>query len=143
MGAAISYSIVALSSVIGAVGRDAGDLLVHRDLAYKIRQHGRVTDMAASDLDGPNLQCLLIDPKINLAPDPSLGVAVFARMPLTFALNLDPGAIDQRVQRPRGAPIQDVHDQGLLTAGKRAEVRHRPVQANQLQQAFNEARGLA
>ncbi len=57
MGAAISYSIVALSSVIGAVGRDAGDLLVHRDMAYKIRLHGRVTDMAASDLDGPNLQC--------------------------------------------------------------------------------------
>ena len=68
MGAAISYSIVALSSVIGAVGRDAGDLLVHRDLAYKIRQHGRVTDVASGDLDGSDLQRPFVDADVDLAP---------------------------------------------------------------------------
>ena len=56
-----------------------------------------------------------------------------------FALDLDAGAIDQQVQWPLGAAVGDVHGQGLLAAGQRAEVGHRPVQTDQPQQALDEA----
>jgi hypothetical protein len=51
---------------------------------------------------------------------------------------LDPCAVDQKVQRALGAAVGDVHRQGLLTTGKRAEVGHSSVQANQAQQALDE-----
>ena len=40
----------------------------------------------------------------------------------------------ERALRPT---VGDVDGQGLLTAGQRAEVRHRPVEANQPQQALD------
>ena len=46
-------------------------------------------------------------------------------------------AVDQQVQRTPGAPIRDVDGQGLLAAGQRAEVRHRPVQVDQAKQALD------
>jgi hypothetical protein len=53
---------------------------------------------------------------------------MLACIPLAFTLDLDPGAVDQQVQRPGGTPIWDVHGQRLLAAGQRAEVGHRPVE---------------
>lgn len=47
--------------------------------------------------------------------------------------------VDQQVQRPLEPAIRYVHSRGLLAAGQGAEVRHRPVEANQLQQALDEA----
>ncbi len=138
MGAAVSNGVVALTGVVGTVGGDAGDLLVRRDLAEQIGQHRCIADVAPSDLDSPDLQCFLVDPEMDLAPDAPFGAAMLARVPLAFALDLDPGAVDQQVQRALGAPIRDVHGQGLLAAGQRAEVRHLPVQADQLQQALDE-----
>lgn len=64
---------------------------------------------------------------------------MLAGMPLTFALDFDPGAVDQQVQRALGAPIRDVDGEGLLAARQRAEVGHCPVKADQPQQAFDEA----
>lgn len=63
---------------------------------------------------------------------------MLARMPLAFALDLDPSAVDQQVERTPGAPIRDVDGEGLLVAAQRAEVGHRPVKADQAQQAFDE-----
>jgi len=40
---------------------------------------------------------------------------------------------DQQVQRAIRATIGDVHGEGFLATGQSAEVRHRPVQADQLQ----------
>ena len=64
---------------------------------------------------------------------------MLAGVPLGFALNLDTGAVDQQVQRTLGAAIRDIDGQRLLAARQRAEVGHRPVEANQSQQAFDEA----
>ncbi len=92
--------VVALSGVVGAVSGDAADLLIWRDLAEQFGQHGGVTHVAAGDLDGANLQCLLVDSEMDLAPYPPFGAAMLARIPLAFALDLNTGAIDQQVQRP-------------------------------------------
>ena len=90
-----------------------------------------------SELNGSDLQRLLVDPEVDFAPDPPFGTAMLARIPLAFTLDLDAGAVDQQVQRPLRAAIRDVHGQGLLAAGQRAEVGHCPVQADQLQQALD------
>lgn len=51
------------------------------------------------DLDGSDLQRLLVDPEMDLAPDPPFRAAVLAGVPLTFALHLDAGAVHQQAQR--------------------------------------------
>lgn len=92
--------VVALAGVEGAVGGDAGDLLIGRDLVEQFRQHGRVTDIAGGELGCEDFQCLLINSDVDLAPDAPFGTAVLARVPLPFALYLDPCAVHQQVQRP-------------------------------------------
>ena len=62
------------------------------------RQHRRVAYVAAGDLDRPDLQRLLVDPEMDLVPDTALCPAMLARVPLAFALDLDPSAIDKQVQ---------------------------------------------
>lgn len=94
--------------------------------------------MAPGDLDGTELQRLLVDPEVDRAPDAPFGTAMLARMPLAFAFDLDPGAVNQQVQRPLGAEIRDIHGQGLLAPGQGAEIGHRPVEANQPKQALDE-----
>ena len=44
----------------------------------------------------------------------------------------------EAVQDVTQATLGDVNGQGFLTARQRAEVGHRPVEANQAQQAFDE-----
>jgi hypothetical protein len=95
--------------------------------------------VAPGDLDGPDLQPFLVNPEMNLAPDPPLGTAVLARVPFAFALDLDTCAIDEQVQRALRPSIRDVHGQRLLASAQRAEVGHRPVEADQPQQALDEA----
>ena len=73
------------------------------------REHGRVTDVAGGELGRPDFQGFLINANVDLAPDASLGTAVLAGVPLAFTLDLDPGAVDQKVQRAVRAAIGDVH----------------------------------
>ncbi len=54
-------------------------------------------------------------------------------------LGFDASAVDEQVQRTRTATIGDAHVQLSLAAAQGAEVRHRPVQPDQLQQALHEA----
>lgn len=115
MDAAIGDCIMAFSGILGAVCSDAADLLVRRDLVEQIWQHRCISDMAPGDLDGPNFQRLLVDPEVNLAPDPPFGAAMFAGVPLALTLDLDPCAVDQQIERALGTAIRDVHCQGLLT----------------------------
>ncbi len=51
---------------------------------------------------------------VDLAPDPAFRAAVLAGVPLAFALNLDPGAVDPQVQWPLRSAIRDVDLQNLL-----------------------------
>lgn len=85
--------IVALSGVIGAVCGDTANLLIGRDMAEQFGQHRCIADIASGELDCPNFQCFLVDPEVNLTPDAAFGAAMLAGISLTFALDLDPGAV--------------------------------------------------
>ena len=91
-------------------------LLVGGDLAQQFGQHGRISDAAAGDLDGPDLQCVGVDAKMHLAPLPGLGRPVFLGKPLPFALGLDPGAVYQEMQCTRAGAIRDGDAQTFLAA---------------------------
>ena len=56
--------------------------------------------------------------------------------PLAFAQELDARAVHQQLQRRLGSLVAQFDLQGLLASADRAEIRHRPVQLGQLQQAF-------
>ena len=90
VGTALCDRIVALASVIGTVGSDAGNLLIERDLVVQLGQHGGVAHIAGGDLDRPDFQCLLVDPEMDLAADAALGAAMLARVPLAPPSTLIP-----------------------------------------------------
>ena len=50
--------------------------------------------MAPGDFDGPDLQCFLVNPEMDLTPDPPFRAAMLAGVPLAFTFDLDPGAVD-------------------------------------------------
>jgi hypothetical protein len=60
-------------------------------------------------LDRFLIRLTLVDPDVDLAPDPALRATVLAGVPLPFALDLDPGAVDQEVQRAVRTAVGNVH----------------------------------
>lgn len=122
---------MAFAGVEFAIGCDAGDLLLWRDLGEQFGQHGCVADVAAGKLRRPDFQRLLVDLDVHLPPDAPFGTAMLAGVPLAFTLDLDAGAVDQQVQRAVRTTIGDVDLQGLLARLQRAEVGHGPIQADQ------------
>ena len=98
---------MAFSGVVGAICGDDGNVLIGGDLGQQFGQHGGIPDVAAGDLDRPDLQRLFVDPEMDLAPDAAFCPAVLARVPLTFPFDLDPGAVDQEMQRTLRAPMRD------------------------------------
>ena len=137
-GPAIGDGVMAFSGVVGAICGDTGDVLIGGDLGQQFGQHGGIPDVAAGDLDRPDLQRLFVDPEMDLAPDAAFCPAVLTRVPLTFPFDLDPGAVDQEMQRTLRAPVWDVHGKGLLAMAQCAEIRHIPVQSYKLQETFDE-----
>ena len=99
MGPAFGDGVVAPARVADPVGGDACNLLIGRDLAKQLRQHVPVAYVADGDLNRTDLQCLFIDPNVDLAPDAALGAAMLAGVPLPFTLDLDASAVDQEMQR--------------------------------------------
>ena len=97
--ATLGDGLVALAGVEGTISGDAGDLLLGRDVVEQFRQHGRVAHIAGGEFSSLNLQRLLVNSDMDLAPDPPFRAAMLARIPLPFALDLDAGAVDQEVQR--------------------------------------------
>ena len=65
MGTAFGDSVMAFSGVVGAIGGDAGDLLIGRDLVEQFGQHRRVAHVAGRELDGPDFQCLFINSDVD------------------------------------------------------------------------------
>ena len=94
MSTAVSNGVVAFARIVGTVSGDAADLLTRRYLAEQVGQNRCVADMVPGDFDGPDFQCLLVDCKMDLAPNPPLGTAMLACVPLAFTLDLDAGAIN-------------------------------------------------
>jgi len=86
---------MALTRVECTIGSDAADLLIGRDLVEQLGQNGRVTHIAGGELGCSDFQRLLVDPDVELAPDTPLRAAMLARVPLAFALDLDPCAVDR------------------------------------------------
>jgi hypothetical protein len=80
---------------------------------------------------------LFVNPDVDLAPDPPFRTTVLARVPVTFAFDLDPGAVDQQAERALRTAKGGVDLQGLLTPAEGAEVGRRPVRTDQPQQAFD------
>ncbi len=70
---------------------------------------------------------MLVNSDVDLAADAQFGTTVLARVPLAFALDLDPGAVDQEVQWALRGAVGDVNLQALLAAAEGAEVRLSPV----------------
>ena len=75
-------------------------------------------------MDGSDLQRLLVDPEVDLAPDALFGAAMLARIPLTFALNLDAGAVHcpavaacSNERGSAGAAGHSSHDRGCSRRG--------------------------
>ena len=89
-----------LAGVKCAIGGDAADLLIGWDLVGQHGQHGRIADVAAGELRRADFQCFLINSDVDLAPDAALRATMLARIPLSFALDLDACAVDQKMQRP-------------------------------------------
>lgn len=125
-------------SVVSFASGYRSDILICWDLVEQFGQHGRIADVAAGNLDGPDLQRLLINSDVYLSPDAPLGAAVLARVPFAFALGLDAIAVDQQVQRDRAAAVKNGRVQRSLAAAQSAGVRHPPVQPDQAQKALDE-----
>ena len=133
-----SNRLVVITGVVGAIRGDRPNLLIGWHLFEQFGQHGRIADVTVGDLDSPDLQCFRINPEVDLTLDAPLRAAMLARVPLAFALRLDAGAVDEKVQRSRRAAIRQPHVQRLLTAAQCAEIRHRSVQTDQTQETFHE-----
>lgn len=139
MGATRGNRVMAFACVIGTIGGHRSNTLIGLDLVEQLRQHGCVAHIAGRDLDGTNLQRFLVDPDVYFAPNPALRPAVLAGIPLAFALRLDARAVDQKVQRTGSTAIRQANFKCRLAAAKGAEIWHRPVQSDQLQQALDKA----
>ena len=139
MCTSVGDSVMALAGVVGTVRGDRADVHVSGDLAKKLGQHGRIANVATGDLYGSDLQRLFIHADVDLAPKAAFRATMLAGMPLPLALGLDAGAVDQQVQRSRRATVGNADGQGLLAPAQRAEIWHRPVEADQAQKALDEA----
>ncbi len=92
--------VVASARVIGPTSGDRGDLLIRWDLFQQVGQHRCIADFACGDADRADLQCFFVQPEVKLAPQALFASAMLASVPLAFTLSLDPGRIDQQMQRP-------------------------------------------
>jgi len=82
MGTSDGNRLVAFTRVICPIGCDAADVLIGRDLVQKFWQHGSISDVAAGDLDRPNLQCFFVNSNMYFPRDAPFGAT---RPPETHA----------------------------------------------------------
>lgn len=136
MSVACRDRVMALACVVGPISCNAAYLLIGRDLAEQVRQHGGIAHIAARHLDRPYLQRLLINANMELTPEAAFGAAMLARVPLTFSFGLDACAVYQQMQRSWRPFVRDGDGQRSLSSAQSAEVRHGPVQPNALEQAL-------
>ena len=112
-------------------GSDGADLFAFGDLVEQFRQHRAVTVAAGDELHRPDVRSGGVHRQMQLAPpvgdcqqSPAgqrLAAAlrpVFSGLPLVISAELDPGAVDQQIERPIGAPLWDPDGQCLLPAAK-------------------------
>ena len=122
---------MALVRVVGPISGDAGDLVVGGDLAQEFGQQGVVANVTAtgSELDGPNLQYVFVDPEMDRGRNAAHETAMLAGGSLTLPLDLRSSAAEQTMHPTLRNTMRDVHGKGLLATSGRAEIRYAPVQA--------------
>jgi hypothetical protein len=118
--------------IVGLVSTDTGHRFIRRYLSQQLGQHGRTTcavlHAVVGDLDGSNLQCVGVNAQVHLAPLPPVLGPVLLAFLFTFAQELDPGAVDQQVQRGGAGTVGQLYPQRLLAPAHGAEVWPAPVQ---------------
>ncbi len=137
--APVRDGIAAAASVVGAVSRNGGNRFALGDLGAQIRQHRCIAHAAAGDLNRTNFQRRLVHGQMDFAPNPPARTTVLARMPFAFAADLDARAVDEQVQRTVAAMVGQLHSQRPLSPAECREVRDRPIEIRELQQACHEA----
>lgn len=93
-----------------------------------MRQNPCIPGIVTRDLNRSDVQCLLVDTDVHLTPNASFQAILLDGDPFAFTLDLDPCAVDKKVQRVLRATILNVHRKRPLTLVDSAEVRHVPVQ---------------
>ena len=91
MSTALGDHIMISAHAAGTIGRDATDCLILRDLVETVRWSGqplpvrrirrmlpRGADGASDVLNSPNIHGFLINPKVDLAPNPPFGTTMLA-----------------------------------------------------------------
>ena len=61
---------------------------------------------------------------------------MFVPVPFTLSFDPNPGAVDQERQGIVPVPIRNIGRQEFLPTAQHAEIRNKPVQADQAQKAF-------
>lgn len=100
-----------------------------------LRRLSRTGGVRLLNLDGVDLQSLCLNAHVNFAPLPCPGAAVLAAAPLPLSQSVDPGAADKKVRGTRAGAVEDRDGPADLATAERAEVPHRPVQLDRLQEA--------
>lgn len=118
---------VAAAGIVGTIRGHGADVLVLGDLAQQVRQDWAVAFPARGELDGPDIRGGDIHRQMHLAPLAAALNAMLAGLPFAVAKKLDAGAVHQKIQRPFGTAIGDLHLEGLLSAAQRRVVRNGPV----------------
>ena len=90
---------------IGAVRRHCADLFAFEDLFEQFWQHGAVTITARGEFHRANVRRGGVHRQMDLAPLAAALNAMLSRLPLAVTEELVPGAVNEQVQRPIGAPI--------------------------------------
>ena len=70
---------MAFTGVEGTIGSNAPDLLIGGDLVEQFGQHRRIAHVAGGELGRTDLQCLLVNSDVDLAPYTAFRAAMFAR----------------------------------------------------------------
>ncbi len=65
--------IVALASIINSIGGDVCNLPIGRDLGEQLGQYGRISHIAAGEIDSPDFRGSLINSEVGLAPHTAFG----------------------------------------------------------------------
>ncbi|SMX27234.1 hypothetical protein TRP8649_01336 [Pelagimonas phthalicica] len=126
-GVASGNYVLASTRVIGSIGDNRGDVLARWDLLKQVRQHRGIADIAFGDPDRANRQCFHVHSEEVLAPQALFATAMFAGAPLASTFGLDPGRINQQMERARSTAVRDGDVQCLLTEAQSAEVGSFPV----------------
>ncbi|GBQ33587.1 hypothetical protein AA19596_1244 [Acetobacter fabarum DSM 19596] len=85
--------------IIRAISRDTGDVFILRDLLQKHWQNRGITDLVSRHFNGTDFQRTFVNSNMKFVPYTMFRTAMFTPVPFAFSLDLDPGAVDQKMKR--------------------------------------------